>query len=301
MSPSIGVRDLPAAVRAKAVDNDATEWLTNLPDLVGALAREWGLTPGAAFGDATEAYVVGVTLGDGTPAVLKLLVPRRSAAAAYEIRFLRLAGGRGCCRLLRHDEARGALLLERLGPAMADLGLPQPRRLEILTDLAAAVWRPVDADLPTGADRALRMSRWIERKWAELGRPCTRRAVDQALAAAESRRRAFSRATAVLTHGDIHQWNALSAADGFRLVDPDGVLAEPEHDLGVLMREDPVELLDGDPRARAEWLAARTGTDAEAIWQWGLADRVASGLTLTLVGLQPVAAQMLAAADHIGG
>jgi streptomycin 6-kinase len=44
-------------------------------------------------------------------------------------------------------------------------------------------------------------------------------------------------------HGDVHQWNALEApADveqGFKLVDPDGLLAEAEYDLGVIMREDP--------------------------------------------------------------
>jgi hypothetical protein len=45
----------------------------------------------------------------------------------------------------------------------------------------------------------------------------------------------------------------------------------------------------------------RTGTDPQAIWEWGLADRVATGLTLTVTGLQPIAAEMLAAADAIAG
>jgi streptomycin 6-kinase len=103
----------------------------------------------------------------------------------------------------------------------------------------------------------------------------------------------------VLVHGDVHQWNALRSGDGFKLVDPDGLVAEPECDLGALMREDPVELMAGDPWDRARLLAARTGTDPEAIWEWGLADRVATGLVLTSIGLQPVAGEMLAAADTI--
>ena len=65
------------------------------------------------------------------------------------------------------------------------------------------------------------------------------------------------------------------------------------------MREDPVELLAGDPWDRARLLAARTGTDPVAIWEWGVADRVATGLALTIAGVQPVAAEMLAAADAI--
>lgn len=103
----------------------------------------------------------------------------------------------------------------------------------------------------------------------------------------------------MLVHGDVHQWNALEADGGFKLVDPDGLLAEPEYDLGILMREDPVELLTGDPRERARWLAHRHDLDADAIWEWGAIERVATGLLGTRIGLQPLARQMLATADHL--
>ncbi|GAB2603385.1 hypothetical protein Aab01nite_48420 [Paractinoplanes abujensis] len=286
----------------------AQQWLAGLPALVAELAERWAFTVGEAFPDGTEAYVAAVTRHDGTPAVLKLLVPRPGAAARHEITVLRLTAGAGCARLLAHDEARGALLLERLGPALSDLALPQPDRLTILTDLATTVWRATPdrraaaspaSVLPSGAGRAERMAATITRRWEELGRPCSRAAVDHAMAAAESRRRAHDPARAVLNHGDVHQWNALRAGAGFKLVDPDGIWAEPECDLGVLMREDPIELMAGDPWDRAHRLAARTGTDPVAIWEWGVADRVSTGLVLTAVGLQPVAAQMLAAADAI--
>src|SRR5262249_62163721 len=86
---------------------------------------------------------------------------------------------------------------------------------------------------------------------------------------------------------------------GFRLVDPDGLLAEAEYDLGIIMREDPVELLHGDPRRRARWLAARCGLGAAAIWEWGVVERVSTGLLCTKIELQPVGRQMLAAADRV--
>ena len=91
----------------------------------------------------------------------------------------------------------------------------------------------------------------------------------------------------------------MEAADGFKLVDPDGLLAEPEYDLGIIMREDPLELLDGDAYERARWLAARTGLDAIGIWEWGVVERVSTGLLATKVGLQPVGRQMLAVADRL--
>ena len=69
---------------------------------------------GRPYADATGAFVAEATLGDGTAAVLKLIVPRDGDAARYEAIALRLANGAGCVQLLRDDIDRGALLLERL-------------------------------------------------------------------------------------------------------------------------------------------------------------------------------------------
>ena len=106
---------------------------------------------------------------------------------------------------------------------------------------------------------------------------------------------------AVLVHGDVHEWNALESPDGFKLVDPDGLVAEPEYDLGVMMREDPVELMAAEPRERATRLARLTGCDPAAIWEWGVVERVANGLLLTEIDLQPVGRQMLEAAVWVAG
>ena len=203
-------------------------------------------------------------------------------------------------RLLRADPARGALLLERLGRSLHELALPLRRRHEILCRTAARIWRPAPAaGLPTGAEKGRWLAGYIEATWERLDRPCSERAIDHALACAARRVDAHDDERAVLVHGDVHQWNALQATDGFRLVDPDGLLAEPEYDLGILMREDPLELIDGDPRERARSLAALSGLDADAIWEWGVVERVSTGLLCTDVDLQPVGRQMLAAADVV--
>ena len=139
------------------------------------------------------------------------------------------------------------------------------------------------------------------REWEELDHPCSERTVDHAVRSAGRRVAAHDEDRAVLVHGDVHQWNTLEAGDGFKLVDPDGLLAEAEYDMGILMREDPVDLLDGDPHERSRWLAARTGLDATAVWEWGVVERVSTGLLCTKVDLQPVGRDMLAAADRVSG
>ncbi|WP_219416581.1 aminoglycoside phosphotransferase family protein [Pseudonocardia nigra] len=237
---------------------------------------------------------------DGAPAVLKLLVPR-PGQAADEITVLRLAGGSGCVRLVESDPGRSALLLDRLGPSLYELDVPIDRRLEIMCTLAARLWRPApDAGLRTGAEKGRWLADHVVTAWTDLDRPCSRAAVDHALRCADRRIAAHSPDRAVLVHGDVHQWNTLRVpGGGFALVDPDGLLAEPEYDLGVLMREDPVELMADDPRERARLLATRTGCDPVAIWEWGVVERVSTGLIAAAIGLQAVGSEMLAAADAI--
>lgn len=289
-------------VREKARIAGAEPWIDGIDDLVAALCREWRLTPGPVLTGGTEALVLAVVTAEGDDAVLKLLVPRAGDAARHEITVLRLADGDGCARLLAGDEDRGALLLERLGPQLAELDLPIEERLPILCAAAARLWRPAaGVDLPSGAAKGRWLVDHIRRLHGALPGACSQRAVEHALGCAERRIAAHDPARAVLVHGDVHEWNALRAGDGFKLVDPDGLLAEPEYDLGILLREDPGELLAGDPRERAASLADLTGLDPRAAWEWGVVERVSTGLLCAQLGLQPVGDLMLEAADRIAG
>jgi streptomycin 6-kinase len=291
---------VPKTVRRKAIVAEAGHWLDELPLIVAGLEHDWSITVGRAYQDATEAFVAEAIMDDGTPAVLKVMVPRPGDAARHEITALRLTDGSGCARLLRDDDSRGALLLERLGPSLHDLAIQIGRRHEILCSVAAQFWRPApDCGLPSGAQKGRWLVEYITRTWEEIDHPCSERAVDHALACAARRIEAHDDERAVLVHGDVHEWNTLQAGAGFRLIDPDGLLAEAEYDLGIVMREDPVELLHGDPHERARRLAARTGLDPVAVWEWGVVERVSTGLLCTSVNLQPVGRQMLAAADQI--
>jgi streptomycin 6-kinase len=296
------VIDVPPIVRAKAKAAGATQWVDDLPELIADLARDWSITVGRTFTDGTEAFVAETTRADGTPAVLKILVPRHDAAAHHEMTVLRLCGGEGCARLYESDDGREALLMERLGPSLHDLDRPIGERHEILCALARRVWRPIpDLGLRTGAQKGRWLAEFIVEKWQQLDRPCSERTVQHALDCAERRVAVHDDERAVLVHGDIHEWNALQAGDGWKLVDPDGLLAQPEYDLGIMMREDPVDLLAGNPMDRAHALAARTGTDPVPIWEWGVVERVSTGLLATEIGLEPVGGQMLHAADVIAG
>lgn len=290
---------VPEVVVNKARALGAEEWLARLPELVDELSSAWGVAIGAVYDDATEAFVCEATSGVER-LVLKIPVPRADATNLHEATVLRFDDGRACARLLREDAATGSLLLERLGTPLSRLDLPLERRLAILCSCAERLWRPAPTlDLPSGATKARWLSDFISQTWLELEHPCSERSIAHALACAARRERAHDPERSVLVHGDVHQWNTLEAGGDFKLIDPDGLLAEAEYDLGVLMREDPLDLLAGDPFARANWLAQRCGLSARGIWEWGVVERVSTGLLATKVGLQPVGEQMLLAADHV--
>jgi streptomycin 6-kinase len=293
---------VPEVVRNKALACGASDWLVALPDLVAAIEEEWSLAVGRPYQDATEAFVAAARLEDGTFASLKLVMPTSGDAARNEATALRLAGGDGCVRLLREDLSRGALLLEQLGPSLAELHRPIEERRRIMASVAWRVWRPAaGCGLPNGMEKAARLVEMITASWEECGYPCSERTIDHAVACAERRMNAYDEERAVLVHGDVQQWNTLVAPDGFKLVDPDGLLAEAEYDMGVIMREDPLELLDGEPFDRARSLAAYCDgeLDPMAILEWGVVERISTGLLLTRIDLQPFGRHMLLVADRL--
>jgi streptomycin 6-kinase len=281
---------VPKLVRQRALANRATGrmWLERLPELVSALAARWDLRLGQTLEGGTASYVVAATDGRGRPCVLKVGMPLdidEPNVFARSVRVHQLADGCRCAKLFDHDLSIPAMLLERLGPNLHELRLPLPRVLDVIAATLHDFWRPVapDPDLPTGADKAAWLARYVATSWMALGRPCDRAVIDRAIALCERRASAFDERRTVLVHGDAHGWNTLRAGPGrFKFVDPEGLRSDPEHDLGVAMREYNRPLLAGDTarlvRRRAELLATRCEVDADAVWEWGFVERVSTGL-----------------------
>ena len=300
--------DVPAEVRDKALAAGARgrRWLADLADLVAGLERDWCVVVGATLSGGSDAYVAEATAADGRAAILKLALP--GTDASHQIDTLLHAGGRGYVRLLRHDHARQAMLQERLGAPLATLGVPVSTQLEVICATLRRGWTVApDPTLQSGADKAAWLAEFISASWTELGSPCPERVIDRALSFATARGRAFEPDGAVFVHGDAHAWNTLmqlGRPNRFKLIDPDGLFAEPACDLAVPMREYSDELLAAADTLRAAkercaFLSRLTGVDPQAIWEWGYVERVSTGLLALRVGWPTVGGDMLAVADAI--
>lgn len=308
------VVEIQPLVRQKAHSLGAPgeRWLGELPGLLADLERRWSIELGPSLPGGTSSYVTRARTRDGLDAVLKVALP--SADFTTQVRTLRLAEGRGYVRLLADDLDRHATLQEALGPSMDRLGLAPRQQMETLCAMLRSAWRVPRAAQPTvdpAPEKARALGETVGRLWESLGRPCSERVVTRALACAERRAAAFDPDRCVVVHGDPHPGNALrvsapraGAEAGFVFVDPDGFLADPAYDLGVVLRDWCAELrgLDGAAagdvlRSYCALLADRSGLDERAIWEWGFLERVSTGLYVLGFGAEELGRPFLDTAE----
>jgi streptomycin 6-kinase len=209
--------------------------------------REWGLELGAPFALSRHSLVA--PAGD---AVLKI-VPPEDDESDEEADALALWDGDGAVRLLRHDRARRALLLERALPGDDLTALPEADAVAVAVDVARLLWRPAGKPFRWIGDH---VPRWLESAEGDLG------------VRARELYATLDVGRDMLVHGDFHHHNVLRSARGWLTIDPKPMLGEPEFDV-------PSFLWNPLPcRLRVEHLESRltafvaAGLDEERIRKW---------------------------------
>jgi streptomycin 6-kinase len=269
------------------------------------------LTLGDALGGGNWAYVTRVRTADGANAVLKVALP--TPDFARQLDMLAAADGHGYVRLYAADPARCALLMEPLGPPLAGVGHSVEHQLDVLAATLRQAWqapRPSEVVAAGGFNKGAALLAFLNEPHAG-DEACSPQLIALARTLAERRAAAFSSAGLELCHGDPHADNALAvlsrragAESGFVFVDPEAFLCDPAYDLGVAMRgwteqvlcaQDPVALT----RAWSARLAGATGVDAEVVWEWGLVERVTTGLFLIRHGHRTAGGGFLASAERL--
>ncbi|TDC48529.1 aminoglycoside resistance protein, partial [Actinomadura sp. KC345] len=255
-------------------------WLDDLPSIVDAVARAWRLRVGAPF-ELSFHWVAEATREDGSAAVLKL-GPPEPGHLAIEAATLEFYGGHGAVRLLDHDPARGALLLERAAPGTLARSLV-PGHDEEATAAVIDVMRnlhrppPPGCPLPDLSTESASFSAHLRRFPGDD--PLPRRLVERAgrlfgeLCADASDR--------VVLHGDLHHDNVLRAGrEPWLAIDPHGYVGDRGYDAGALLyNPDPDDRDDALLKlvpARVEQLADGLGLPRERVEAWGFVTAVLS-------------------------
>ncbi|MCK1821271.1 aminoglycoside phosphotransferase family protein [Streptomyces sp. XM83C] len=265
------VIDIPTAFAAslnRSADPADRAFLDALPRLAADHLHRWDLHPDGPAMHGRCALVLPVTRADGTRAVLKL--QQTDTETEGEPVALRAWNGDGAVRLLDHDPATGALLLERLDPARLLARHPDDHHvvLVIARLLAHLTARPAPPGLKrTLADIAPALLDRARRALPDIPDPAVRRLLaDSAAAVREVADTPGDR----LLHWDLHDENVLGADRAEWLaIDPKPLAGDPGFELwpALVNRFDPADVrwrfdamtdvlaLDR-PRARA-WTGAR--------------------------------------------
>ncbi|MYV97455.1 aminoglycoside phosphotransferase family protein [Streptomyces sp. SID3343] len=281
----------------------ARPWLAQLPDAVAEFADRWDLTverpvlPGGAL-----SLTLLVRRADDSPATLKLgLVDRYTA---HEADALALWDGVGAVQLLAADTERGALLLERLQPDVSLRSLAEDRAMLEAAEVVRKLWvtPPADCAIEPVADRAHHWGESIPQRYADLGEPCPKALVDEAVSLC--RELAASQPETVVLHTDCHHGNVLSGTRSKWLaIDPRPMLGERAFDLGPLVR-DRIDTVVAEVRPQAivrrrvTWLANALDLDPERVRGWALVQTLALGLWCMSVD-DPAAEDLLSVAEWL--
>lgn len=270
-----------------------TAWLEQLDGVVSDVAVNWDLEVGSVLEGGSSGLVAEVILPGGVLAVLKVALPHPDLSTT-EADVLRAADGTGYARLFHYTPAKHAMVIERLGPPVWQHNWPQDQQLPIYCAALQEAWKVTfdSQGVIDGAGKAAWLEEFIPRTWESLGRPCGERTIARALEFAARRGKAFDPGCAVICHGDAHPGNLLAPLESggtYKFIDPEVGFIEPEYDLGCWLRgwrparghEPSVGRLARDA---ASQLAVLTGTDTQAIWEWGFIERISSGLLLMRLG-----------------
>ena len=222
--------------------------LAPLERIANEVAAEWGVALGEQFALSRYSYVAAA----GEAAVLKV-TPPEDDESDEEADALALWDGDGAVRLLRHDRARRALLLERARPGDDLAELPEEEATAIAVEVGLRLWRPAAEPFRWIGDH---VPRWLDNEESELT-PLARELY-----------RGLDVRRDTLVHGDFHHHNILRSARGFLMIDPKPMLGEPEYDVPSFLWNPLPTTLDLDRVNRRLAAFASAGLDEERMRAW---------------------------------
>lgn len=263
---------IPQSLRWMQGTEAGRSWVAALPTVVEDCARRWGLRLGEPYQDSYVSLVVPADRGDGAPVVLKIQFPDRESE--HEAAALALWNGDGAVRLLDHDPARSALLLERCEPGthLSEFGAEQA--LEALVELLPRLWKPAGGPFRALAHEAATWCEELPSSWEHAGRPFERRLVDAAVEV--SAKLTDSTGEEVLLHQDLHADNVLaSQREPWLVIDPKPLRGEREFGVAPIVRSFELGHDETKVIGRLDRLTSELGLDRERARLWSFAQTLA--------------------------
>jgi len=228
------ISNLPERFTRNALDlcgETGGQWLKDLPQIIAELSKIWSLTVERPFPNLSYNFVAPCICESGE-AVLKIAPPLNNPEIFNEARFLQMANGKGAVKLLKIDESRRAIVLERLSPGANLKEVCRADEPEAVT-IAIKIMRKILKE-PPEISAFRRFEDWFEvfEKAANTKFP------DEFISKASRFYEELSSASKrkFLIHGDLHHENILSAKrEPFLAIDPKGIIGDIGYEIAVFL------------------------------------------------------------------
>lgn len=256
---------IPEQLRASCLESEqATRWLTELPELVAAWSDRWSVVLGDPF-ESSAGWVAPARRAGQDGFVFKAGMPHMEGLD--EIAGLRFWAGAPIVRLHAADESANVMLLERCDPGESLRLRAEPEQDRVIARLLRSLWQPApEADFrPLSAMLDL---------WEAEGRTAHGPTSDGGLVdAGVDVYRSLSRdgTAPMLLTTDLHAGNVLSATrESWLAIDPKPFAGDPAYDVTQHLLNCG-ERLRADPAGLTATLADLTGQDPARVRAWTFA------------------------------
>jgi streptomycin 6-kinase len=251
------------------------KWLSTLERTISFYEKMWNINVSTPFANLSYHYVAPATCSNGQGAVLKLGVPHTDFSK--DVQALERYDSNCMVKIIKKDIDNGAVLLARVHPGRLLASLNDDESATtVACNIMEDLWRNHRQE---NIKHVRTAASWLNE-------------LNSAMNAGHSNVRAFSSelltlykktsehllltmGKSVLNHGDLHHFNILQGPDNrWIAIDPKGVFAEPEFEIGALLRN-PVgttmqmQRLETLIEARVRYVAERFGFNSHRLYQWG--------------------------------
>lgn len=251
---------------------DAAVWLERLPGVAAEMAERWQLRLDDAYPGSNASFAAPATRGHER-LVLKIQWPG-DTESTHEAAALRHWNGDGAVRLIDHDAANRALLLEHCSPGTHLAQAEHVDHLGVLIDILPRLWKPAGAPFQTLADEAREWASAFEASWQAATRRCDRRLLDAAIGFVPEL--LADPGEQVLVHQDLHGENIVAAQrEPWLVIDPKPLLAEREFALAPIIRSFEFGHSRTDVVRRLDRLTAELGLDRQRAGRWAIVQTIA--------------------------
>ena len=238
-----------------------------------SLIERRGLVLGQPFEEGVASLLVAPAVtAEGEDVVLKVQEPHRESE--HEAAALELWDGDGAIRLLDHEPAEHALLLERCVPGTPLSVVGAEAALDIFVQLLPRLWKPAGAPFRPLAEEAAWWAESLPTSWEQAGRQFERRLLDAALEAL--RELPSTQGERVLLHQDLHGDNILAAQrEPWLAIDPKPLVGERELGVAPIVRSRELGHSRRDVLHRFDRLTSELGLDRERARGWTVGQTIA--------------------------